>query len=273
MVNKQLNSFVLIVGSFLILLNPLYGAVKRIQAWQIDSEVYTRIAKIQQAIEPTLVAPQLHAEPDYSLGTKNTIYWSSDEVRTLCEPLELVLFEVQAIWEDIELYGPVDVDVDSATFTNAPDGLPEGIPIQYQLRYYAKDAEGKYFLSFWSEPEISIQDTREPVLVLWNILHLQKSVGVNWVIGPTLYNHVIASDSVLGKVMQIVIHEQSATFNDTFYYDLERPILNVDTIFPYKMESNEKEPTTLSLWIVDVAGQISNKMTIPFFWWPHFQFW
>lgn len=254
---------------FLLTFTPSIGALKKVEDWQIDEEIYTHFIDLKSMLEPTLSPPELIPEPDYSLGIKNTIYWSSDEVRLICgDTLELILFEVQAVWDDIELYGPVDVDIDSATFTNKPDGLPEGIPIEYRLRYYARNNDGHYFLSYWSNPEISIQDAKEPVLLSWNILHLQYSDGMNWVIGPTLINHVVASDSVLGKVMQIVIHEKSTSFDDTFYYDLDYPIVRVDSLFPYTMWSNEKEPTSLSLWVVDVAGQISNKMTIPFFWWP-----
>jgi hypothetical protein len=269
-VNRKLYLYIYFILIFFISINT-FGNINKILAWNIPDDLKTILFKMPVKIDPSLPGPRLLSEPEYSLGRENTIYWSSDSIRSILNPLNMKLidFEVQAIFNNIELYGPVKPDVDSATFIYEPDGLPEGIPIEYRLRYWAQDLSGLYYLSHWSLPEISIQDNRVPVLIQWDILHLQESNGTKWAIGPTLQNHVVASDSILGKIMQIVIHEKSEMIDDTFYYDLDYPSIYIDSTFPYTMWSAEKEPVILSLWIVDVAGQISNKWTKPFFWWPY----
>jgi len=256
------------IGIFLIAISVSDLATsqeKSFQAWDTSREVAAVLWRVPTDLDPTLPAPRLVEEPEYTWGQENTVYWYGDSVRTKLSDMGMVLlfFEVQARFDETELWGFVDANVDSATFTD----LPEGIPVEYRLRYFAQDTAGAYAMSLWSAPEISIQDVRSPVLLKWEILSLQSGESIDWVIGRTIQNRVEASDTSFGKVMAVAVHEKSDTIDDTLFYDLELPGNHVDFIFPYTMWSPEKEPATLHLWVVDVAGQQSEKVSTTLFWW------
>ena len=136
------------------------GDVKRKLEWKTDSEIEIYLASMPNDLEPSLPAPALYPEPECTWGFSNTIFWNRDSIEVLVSALNmrLLFYEVQATFSDIELWAFPKVSADSATFTNPPDGLPEGISINYRLRYYAEDAAHNYAMSYWSEPESSIQD-------------------------------------------------------------------------------------------------------------------
>jgi len=221
-------------------------------------------------LEPTLPAPALVDEPEYTRGDRNTVYWESGDVIDAAGATgyEVILFEVEAQIENRLLWGFVDVGVDSATFRD----LPEGIRILYRLRYYAEGPTGGYAVSHWSEPVHSVQDWSRPVLHAWNIRDMQHASGMAWVVGQAVWIRVVASDSLYGGIMQIAIHEESRFSQDTTFYDIESPAVYMDTLIPYPLRTPANEPIAISLWVVDVAGQVSDAGSIvrhEFFWWTH----
>ena len=107
---------------------------------QIDNMITQHLSMMPADINPSLPAPSLFPEPEYTWGFTNTIYWNRDSIETIVNDLnmDLLFFEVMATFHDTVLWAFPKASADSATFTNDPNGLPEGIPIDYQLRYYAK---------------------------------------------------------------------------------------------------------------------------------------
>ena len=257
------------VGFSFVSFWPVMGQVKRVQVWKTSWKVEALLWKISMDIGPTLPPPRLVPEREYTWGLENTIYWYGDSVRTWLSQVgsTLLFFEVRANYDDTELWGFVDANVDSATF---PD-LPEGIPIEYRVRYFAQDSVGLYQMSYWSSPETSIQDAEPPVVdrVKSGILGLEESVGKKWVSGPAIQIRVVASDSTFGKVMQIAIREKSAVVDDTLFHDIDTPSMHVDTVIPYILQSPQKTLITLSWWVYDVTGHSSlQQQSVSIFWWP-----
>ncbi|MBN2029356.1 hypothetical protein JW824_03840 [bacterium] len=237
----------------------------RKQAWEATSEIRMILENMLGDLDPTLPPPKLLKEPDFTWGLDNTVYWNSDSVEAMLLELgmNLLFFEVQARFNGTELWGFVDPHVDSATFVN----LPEKTTVEYYLRYFAQDAEGVFYLSYWSDPETSIQDISPPMVWSVDILDLQESSNINWTIGPTISIHVIASDPN-GQVMELGIREQNAAGDYYLYHAFEPPEDSVSISIPYTMRSNEKELSTLTIWVIDVAGQQSGEFSITLFWWP-----
>ena len=240
------------------------GQDRKVQAWETPNEVSSIIWTISIDLEPTLPAPRLVPEPPFTWGLDNTVYWYGDSVRTLLDEmgLRLLFFEIQASYDETVLWGFVNGTVDYAVFTN----LPENIPIEYRLRYFAQNAAGEFFMSHWSEPTWSIQDNSPPILTLVEILNLQVSGDIKWVNSATIYIHVQAVDS-LGQVMEVVIHEQSDEVNDTLYYAIVPPKDVIDETIVYTIQSPEHVPITIQVWIVDVSGQRIGEFIETFFWW------
>jgi len=261
----------LVVGFSLVSFWPVMSQGKRVQVWKTPGKVEALLWKMSMDIEPTLPPPRLVPEREYTWGWENTIYWYGDSVRTELSQIgsTLLFFEVRANYGDTELWGIVDdVDVDSATFPFP--NLPEGIPIEYRVRYFAQDSVGAYQMSYWSPPETSIQDAEPPVVdrAKSGVLGLEESGGKKWVSGPAIQIRVAASDSTFGKVMQIAIREKSTLVDDTLFYDIDTPSMDVDTVILYTMRSPQKILVTLSWWVYDVAEQPSLQQSVSIFWWP-----
>ena len=83
----------------------------------------------------------------------------------------------------------------------------------------------------------------------------------------TVSLRVQASDLNSGKVMQIAFYEFSHNQSKNLLYDIITPKAVVDTIIPYTIYAEEHEKATLTFWAIDVAGQISEQVSISLFWW------
>jgi hypothetical protein len=247
------------------------GNVKRKLEWKTDFEIEFYLASMPNELEPSLPAPALYPEPEYTWGFSNTIFWNRDSIEAVVTALNmrLLFYEVQATFDEVELWAFPKASADSAAFTNPPDGLPEGISITYRLRYYAEDEEHNYSMSYWSEPESSIQDASPPILWEMNVLHLQETEGLNWAIGPTIHVNVVASDYSFGKVMQVVVHEKGESCDNTVYNPILPPSDSLNQAIPYTMCSPQREVAQLSVWVLDVAGQPSEEKSVSLFWWPY----
>lgn len=250
-----------------------YGSekVKCKLEWETDTDIQEQLGMMPADLNPTLPAPSLYPEPEYTWGFKNTIFWNRDSITAIVSDMHmnLLFFEVMATFENTVLWAFPKASADSATFTNDPDGLPEGVPITYQLRYYAQDAENNYYMSYWSETESSIQDASPPILWQMHVLHLQETESGNWVIGPTIHVDLVASDYSFGKVAEVVIREKSESCENTIYYPIVPPSDSLNQAIPYAMCSQEKETAVLEVWAIDVAGQSSNIKSETLFWWPY----
>jgi len=263
----------LMTGMFLLLAfcAAAFGADGRRQAWKTPPALQYLIPAGADDWVATLPAPRLVREPEFSIGTENTLFWPADSLETEVETAgrDLLFYEIQAryVFQDstITLWGFVNAGIDSALFI----GLPEGPGIEYRLRYYARDAAGGYGLSFWSDPRVSIQDARFPLLARWDIIRLQKAVPIAWVIGQTLTFRVTASDPPAGKVMEMIVHEKSESADDTVIFDIVPPKQEVDTVFStYLLRTPEHKPVTLTFWVRDLAGQPSLPVDVTLFWMP-----
>jgi hypothetical protein len=154
--------------------------------------------------------------------------------------------------------------VDSATF----NGLPEGIKIEYRLRYYALSPSGIHLLSHWSMPEYSVQDARTPTVQAWTIVGLQRTSTGNWVEGRSVSLRIQAIDSYGGKIQEVVVRERSALNDSTLYIDITPPVSSLDAVLSYDIRSPAHAPIDMSVWVVDVSGHTSPAMPLHFFWWP-----
>jgi len=244
---------------------------REVPSWPICEKVRMILLNMSADLDTTLPAPRLDDEPPYTLGRENTVTWSSDETQAMLDSAsldaDLLFFEIEARYRkmdrDTVLWGFVDVGVDSATFRNLPAGISTG----YRLRYFAQDSEGNYGRSYWSEYEKSIQDISPPILEEFYIHDLFESGEKNWVTDRQIRAQIVASDPDSGQVMQVVFHEKSATVENTLYYDIVPPRAHIDMIIPYKMGVSEHELDTLSVWVIDVATQPSEKKSVTLFWW------
>ena len=246
----------------------------RIQAWKTPEKIrslFLTVTAMTADVDTTLPAPRLKPEPEYTYGEKNTLFWDGDSTQTMLSSvypgMVIWAFEIQARYRkadrDTVLWGPVAVGDDSATFTD----LPAGITIEYRLRYYAKNSQGHFGRSVWSDPEKSIQDVSAPTLVALHIQELKTSGSKRWVDKETIWLDITAFDPDSGKVEKMVLHEKSTTLDHVFFHDIEKPSASIDTTIPYTMHVREHEYVTLSVRAVDVAGRESNEISIDFFWW------
>lgn len=221
---------------------------------------------IRSGTEATLPAPVLLPEPDYTLGNQNAIHWDRQRVVQITDSMGLTLeaFYIEAQIDTTLLWAPLDASADSALFIY----LPEGIEITYRLRYYAKQGQD-IFMSVWSNEVVSIQDAHVPVLGLHSgFLNMQQGGTIPWIVGKNSELHIMASDSLYGKVQQVVIHEASEEIDEIWYYDFDVPSLTVDQTIPYTILTSDHVPVDLTFWVVDVAGQVSGTMHQTLFWWP-----
>jgi hypothetical protein len=256
---------------FLAFCTAAFGADGRRQAWKTPPSIQNLIPSASDDWVAALPAPKLIREPEFSFGTENTLFWPADSLETAVgmDDLTLLFYEIQARYDFqdslITLWGFVDAGTDSATFT----GLPEGLGIEYRLRYYARDAAGGFGLSFWSDSQVSTQDAKLPLLARWDIIRLQKAVPIAWAIGQTLTFRVTASDPPAGKVMELIVHEKSESADDTVIFDIVPPKQEVDTVFStYSLRTPEHKPVTLTFWVRDLAGQPSSSIAVTLFWMP-----
>ena len=238
-----------------------------------SGSIADQVAILASQLEPTLPAPTLEPEPPFTVGRVNTLYWNRNTVAEMVDSLgyQIVYFEIQALFDDSELFSPIEAENDSATFTNGASGLPEGTPIHYRLRYFAQNvATLEYGMSYWSEAEISIQDILPPVLYseLSGILNAEESANKYWVVGPSVDLRVVASDSAVGKVAQVRIYEESVDVSDSLSYDFDLPATYVDTTISFHLKSNTREAVTLAWEVVDLSGQHSLPMSVLVYSWP-----
>ncbi len=253
---------VLLFISCIIFFKPhyLYGQDPvLIQAWHSEPGIETVRAKILQLqlIDPSLPGPGLKWQLEYSKGLSNTVYWHADSAETLVQSLgyDFLYYEIQASFSENEsltvLWGLEEAGVDSATFTN----LPEGIPVYYNLRYFARSADGDFLMSYWSDSLMVIQDNVRPSLdqSLSGIINMSSPADQNWANGDTLLLRIAASDALPGKVMQIGVIEQSHSVEDVFYIQIIPPSAEVDTTIKIPLKTDPKEHIRLSWWVTDIA--------------------
>jgi len=263
---------ILVIGcALLCLAQPAHTQEKRLRAWKGGGAVQLERAILLQAPDPTLAAPVLEAEPEYTWGRANTLHWDITPVLTNCTALghALLAFEIEARYllsgEVVTLWGFVDAAVDSATFAN----LPEGLAIDYRLRYFAQNGSGEYLMSYWSEIETSIQDLKPPVLHALSGVQAVQQIGLQrWIVGELARIRVVASDSTFGKVMQVSVEEVSETGTRLVRHDIIPPRLHVDTTLQHVLYAPMKTPFQLRVWATDVALQESDPSVESLVWWP-----
>ncbi len=264
--SKRFKGFVVVVSAFILMggLTPTVGQERRMQSTDISVTLANIIAQLPMDIDPTLPSPEMIPEPPYTWGSVNTVHWYGDSTRHLLDSLsiDLLFFEIEAQLDSIVRWSPMPARADSAIFAD----LPTGVTVNYRLRYFAQDTLGTYLMSYWSPTTWSIQDNSPPTLDSLAVLNLQKSDGVQWVIGQTIELHVTASDPH-GQVMQVVIHEESDAVDDTLFHPLVPPRDSVNTAIPYTLNALNQVPTKLTVWVIDVAGQISETRSDSLFWW------
>lgn len=238
--------------------------------WPIPFHISYVISKIPSDLLPTLNPPRFFPEPLYTWGESNTVYWPADSIESSCQEKgwTLLFYDVQARYEGNTLWGYVDAGVDSATFIE----LPEGIFIEYRLRYYAKNLNGEYAVSDWSSPVFSIQDFRPPTLVTFQIEGLQNAKRADWVVGENVNLYFMACDSMSGKIKKIILREKSETQDIFLEIPVEEvglfPAVCVEFLYPYTFSTRERETVWLLASAVDISGQESVPDTIQVFWWP-----
>jgi len=261
------NYFLFIIILFCLIHIPYcYSQKKRIQAWSTPETLQYGVHLKTTELDTIFSAPSLLPEPEYSLNNTNTIKWNNDNIQTTLEDIKasLEIYEVQAVYNNIELWGFVDSKVDSATFID----LPAGVPIEYRLRYIGRDSTGRLGLSFWSESEISIQDKNPPVIQELHIADLQQGVNTHWVLSNTLHFFITASDSILGKVERICIRESNdiSLQADTTVINLQPPETYINREYTYQLLTPEQEQLYLDFWIYDLAGRKSLEKEFRLFW-------
>jgi hypothetical protein len=256
---------------FLCCAASLFGGTVGRPAWNTPPSIQRLILDAPADLNPTLPAPRLVREPEFTIGYDNTLFWPADSLESVetASGRTLLFYEIQARYSvqgaDSTLWGFVNAGTGSAMFV----GLPEGPSIEYRLRYYSRDAGGGFELSNWSDPQISIQDSHAPQLGRWDVIRLQKAVPIAWVIGRTLTFRVTASDPPAGQVMEMVVHEKSGAVDDTVIFDIVPPKPDVDTVFSsYSLRTAEHEPVTLTFWVKDLSGQTSTPVVLTLFWMP-----
>jgi len=234
--------------------------------WKMSGYIESHLLRMPAALDTSLPAPALLPEPEYTLGYENTVYWNGDSIQNTLAPSGwTILFYKVSGYSPIsgELWGFVDAGIDSAMYTD----LPLGVTVSYRLKYYAVNAENVYASSRWSVPETTIQDVSPPTLSSADIIDLNISRDLRWVSNQTIDVHVVALDLDSGKVMQVVFQEVNGGTRPLFFYDIVPPRAQVDTIIPYPLFSGAHVPFNLDIRVIDVAGQSSEKISIPLFWW------
>jgi len=270
MMNRTKITFLLVILLGISVWGSGNAQVERIRVLQQGEDVLPGVDISAAAIDTTLPEPRLLPEPEYTWGLENTIFWNTDSLRNVVEDAGagIVLYEVEAKYTDlsgdVERWGYVDSWKASATFSN----LPGGVKISYRIRYLADKGGNTYVFSKWSPAETSIQDVSPPFVTQWEINHLQQSGGINWIVGETIDNHIIAADTALGKVMEIVVREVSESIDQTTLISIKNPCSQIDTTFKYTILSPAHEQLKLVLWVKDLAGQLSIPDTTVIFWWP-----
>ena len=242
------------------------------QAWPEKAEINALSPLDLQLIDPSLPAPRLRWQREYSKGLSNTVYWYADdtEIYVESEGFTFLYYEIQASYQTEHgitvLWGLEEAGVDSATFVN----LPEGVEIAYNLRYFARNPEGGFLMSWWSDSLIVIQDNIRPSLDQQRsgIINISSPAGQQWVDGDTLNIRIAASDSYPGKVMQIGVREQSNDIDLITYHQVIPPLTSVDTVIVHKLFSGPKRSIEISWWVVDIALHESDTQYVDIAIWP-----
>lgn len=235
-------------------------------AWETPARIQAVLVDLAMEISPDLPAPILDHEKPYTRGIDNTVSWidSMGDVYQRIDELQLTIcfYAVEAMIADADtVWGFVDGISKEATFQS----LPEGVSIAFRLRYYAQDVQGNYYISPWSNTEVSIQDASAPKITLFTIQQLQDTGAESWVLGPQISVHVQANDND-GQIMQIALQETSSQIYPTLFDDLgSHPRSVIDTTLQYTLFSKPSEPLTLKCWAVDVAEFYSDTLRIDFF--------
>ena len=259
-------NFKLIFAVLMFTFTAVYGNQSSHEVWDRSPKIQAYLEAMLAALDTTPPAPELLPEPEFTLGYSNTLYWNGDSIaaEASSQGWEILFYEISAYsTASGTLWGFVDADVNSATFHD----LPTGITITYRLRYYALNTIGQYGLSQWSSNRHSIQDSRPPELLDFEILNLNVSGHVHWVSRKTIDIRIQAFDDDSGKVMQIAFKEHSQGQDQLFLYDIIPPSASVDTIIPYSIYAPAHELITLEYWVIDFAGQASKSSSESFFWW------
>ena len=262
----------ILCGLIFPFLNPKLAAaeIDRRPIRQTPPAVSRILSLLPGDLMPTLPAPSLQREPEYTIGLRNALLWSGDSIEmslTTSHPgWTLLFYEITAQYTYLDTirtrWGYVEEEADSVVF---PD-LPEGKPIEYRLRYYARNSSGQYGLSHWSAPQISTQDAYAPVLEKMDIVGLQQSSNASWIVGSVLNLSVAASDGPFGRVMEVIVYERSETADDTVIFDVVPPVLAMDTtLIHHFLRTLPNQSITLCLWVKDVSGQNSNQECVSFF--------
>jgi len=256
---------VLLLASNLI--DYSFSQIKSIEAWDTPEKV--KHFKFETTrMDTVFPAPALLPEPEYSLNDTNTVKWNKDSIYIKLQESNagssIILFEVQALYNNNELWGYVEPECNSATFIN----LPTGVRIRYRLRYIGMDSSGNYGLSYWSEPEMSIQDKNPPSIHQLTIIDLQQGENENWLLGNTVNFHIIASDSVLGKVEKICIQESSSFIQESDTILIESPATSINRQYSFSLQTPEQESLSLIFWVIDRAGRNSAVQEYTLFWMP-----
>lgn len=255
----------------LLAAGPLFRGTERDPAWRTSPGIAAVLTALPADLTPTLPAPRLYREPEFTLGETNSLAWPADSIETAAASagFTVLFYEIQASYDadgvSEVLWGFVNAGTDSAVFT----GLPEGPPVSYRLRYYTRSAADGFGLSLWSDPQVSIQDAHPPVLSRWDLSGLQSGETARWIIGPALNHRITASDLPTGRVMEVFVHEKSAVVDETVVYDIVPPRTEVDTVLTMNaLKTPAHQAVTLSVWVRDRAGQPSDVRSIDLFWIP-----
>ncbi|MBN2103095.1 hypothetical protein JW835_03545 [bacterium] len=235
-------------------------------AWQTPAHIEAVLIELMLEVDPELPVPVLDHEKPFTRGLNNTVTWmdSMDAVyeQLLDMQMTIQFWAVEARIAGIDtVWGFVDGPERSAAFLN----LPEGIGIEYRLRYYAIEASGTMHISDWSRAEISVQDASRPEILTFDILQLQNIGDNPWVLGPQIEVHVQAMDTD-GQIMQIAIQEIGDEVDRVLFDDLDaHPRTVIDTTLQYTLLTDPNMPLTIKGWVVDVAEFYSDTLEMQFF--------
>jgi hypothetical protein len=249
----------------------LHATVRSQAEWAPSAKILKWVSSMSAISMPGLVPPSLSPEKPFTKGYQDTLFWSSDSVRSnLPSGTTLLFFEIRADYtldpqsskRDTVRWGFKDADVDSAVF----DNLPENIPIVYTLRYYVQLNTGEYGISPWSKSETSIQDAHIPILdtELTHIIGLQHSFQSNW-IKTSICSLDVAARDPHGIVQLIRIKIDDGPIIDDNNFQVSDSI-RYTTIVPIRF--SPRTPLTLEVSVFDAAGQESNKLAIDLAIWP-----
>jgi len=266
-----MNKRAIVIG-LLIAAHQVFGFVHQNKlklAWATPAHIEAILVDLSLNVNSELPIPVLDHEKPFTRGLDNTITWMDsmalvyNELSHMKMAIQFWAVEAQITGIDT-VWGFIDGPERSATFHD----LPEGVHIEYRIRYYTKDISGNIHISDWSRPEISIQDASAPEILTFEIQQLQNICNNPWVLGPQIQLHVQARD-INGQIMQIAIREMSDDVDRILFDDIDaRPRALVDTILQYTVLTDPNKSLLIKSWVVDVAEFYSDTLEISFFYMP-----